>query len=147
MTGYGKSTVELADKKISVEVKSLNSKALDLSTRIAPLYREKEMEIRNEIARLLERGKVDFTLWVEKKEAAAMATPINSELLVAYYKQIKELHILTGIPEPEDWFSALMRMPDVLTKVEVTELSDEEWAVVRQAVSEALNHLVDFRKQ
>lgn len=147
MTGYGKSTVELADKKISVEVKSLNSKALDLSTRIAPLYREKEMEIRNEIARLLERGKVDFTLWVEKKDAVAMATPINSELLVAYYKQIKELHILTGIPEPEDWFSALMRMPDVLTKVEVTELSDEEWAVVRQAVSEALDHLVDFRKQ
>ena len=63
MTGYGKATVELPDKKINVEIKSLNSKAMDLSARIAPLYREKEMEIRNEISRKLERGKVDFSLW------------------------------------------------------------------------------------
>lgn len=67
MTGYGKATVELPDKKINVEIKSLNSKAMDLSARIAPLYREKEMEIRNEISRKLERGKVDFSLWIEKK--------------------------------------------------------------------------------
>ena len=69
MTGYGKATVELPDKKINVEIKSLNSKAMDLSARIAPLYREKEMEIRNEISRKLERGKVDFSLWIEKKES------------------------------------------------------------------------------
>ena len=67
MTGYGKATVELPDKKINVEIKSLNSKAMDLSARIAPLYREKEMEIRNEISRKLERGKVDFSLWIEKE--------------------------------------------------------------------------------
>ena len=77
MTGYGKATAELPDKKINVEIKSLNSKAMDLSARIAPAYREKEMEIRNEIARVLERGKVDFSLWVEKKECADAATPIN----------------------------------------------------------------------
>ena len=77
MTGYGKATVELPDKKINVEIKSLNSKAMDLSARIAPLYREKEMEIRNEISRKLERGKVDFSLWIEKKESAESATPIN----------------------------------------------------------------------
>lgn len=147
MTGYGKYTVEMADKKVNIEVKSLNSKALDLSTRIAPLYREKEMEIRNEIARALERGKVDFTLWIEKKDAASMATPINSELLMAYYKQIKEIHVLTGIPEPEDWFAALMRMPDVLTKVEATEVSDEEWIQVHAAVTQAIDQLVEFRKQ
>ena len=81
MTGYGKATVELPDKKINVEIKSLNSKAMDLSARIAPLYREKEMEIRNEISRKLERGKVDFSLWIEKKESAESATPINQTLV------------------------------------------------------------------
>ena len=77
MTGYGKATAELPEKKINVEIKSLNSKAMDLSTRIAPAYREKEIEIRNEISKVLERGKVDFSLWIEKKEGAESATPIN----------------------------------------------------------------------
>ena len=147
MTGYGKATVVLSDKKVNIEIKSLNSKALDLSTRVAPLYREKEIELRNEIARRLERGKVDFTLWVEKNEAASLATPINSELLMAYYKQVKEIHTLTGIPEPEDWFATLMRMPDVLTRVENTELSDEEWAAVYAGVEDALACLEEFRRQ
>ena len=75
MTGYGKATAELSDKKINVEIKSLNSKAMDLSTRIAPLYREKEIEIRNEIAKALERGKVDFSLWIDKKDACELVTP------------------------------------------------------------------------
>ena len=91
MTGYGKATVELPDKKINVEIKSLNSKAMDLSARIAPLYREKEMEIRNEISRKLERGKVDFSLWIEKKESAESATPINQTLVEGYYKQIRAI--------------------------------------------------------
>ena len=81
MTGYGKATAELSDKKINIEIKSLNSKAMDLSARIAPLYREKEMEIRNEISKMLERGKVDFSLWIEKKDAEQLATPINQELV------------------------------------------------------------------
>ena len=141
MTGYGKAIVELPDKKINVEIKSLNSKAMDLSARIAPAYREKEMEIRNEIARVLERGKVDFSLWVEKKDAEQLATPINQELVAAYYHRIKEISSATGIPEPEDWFGTLLRLPDVMTKTETQELSEEEWQVAHTAVEEALNHL------
>jgi len=147
MTGYGKATAEMPDKKINVEIKSLNSKAMDLSARIAPLYREKEMEIRNEIAKVLERGKVDFNLWVEKKDADQAATPINQELVVAYCNRIKEISASAGIPEPSDWFSTLLRMPDVMAKNEVQELSEEEWLVVHAAVEEAIGHLVDFRKQ
>ena len=86
MTGYGKATVAFGEKKIHVELKSLNSKAMDLSVRIAPLYREKEMEIRAQITKALERGKVDFSLWVEK-EASEMATPINAALMNNYYEQ------------------------------------------------------------
>ena len=147
MTGYGKATVELPDKKINVEIKSLNSKAMDLSARIAPLYREKEMEIRNEISRKLERGKVDFSLWIEKKDAEQMATPINQDLVEAYYKRIKEISAAAGIPEPADWFATLLRMPDVMTKNDTQELSEEEWAVVYSAVEKAVGALVDFRKQ
>ncbi len=147
MTGYGKSMVELPDKKVHVEIKSLNSKAMDLSTRIAPVYREKEMEIRNELAKVLERGKVDFTLWIEKKDAEQSATPINQELVSAYYKRIKEIASMTGIPEPADWFSTLLRLPDVMTKNEMQELDEEEWKVVHAAVEEALHRLVEFRQQ
>ena len=146
MTGYGKAAVTFGDKKINVEIKSLNSKALDLSTRIAPLYREKEMEIRNRIAKTLERGKVDFSLWIEK-EAGESATPINAALVENYYKQINAIAEAYHIPVPEDWFATLLRMPDVLTRVEVQELSEEEWSVASQAIDEALQHLVDFRKQ
>ena len=147
MTGYGKAAVEGPDKRINVEIKSLNSKALDLSARIAPLYREKEMEIRAEIARTLERGKVDFCLWIEKKEGATPATPIDPALVQAYYQRIKEISAATGIPEPADWFGTLLRLPDVLAKNEVQELSDEEWALAHEAVQRALDALVEFRRQ
>lgn len=146
MTGYGKATAEFEGKKINVEIKSLNSKALDLSMRIAPIYREKEMEIRNVVAKTLERGKIDFSIWVEK-EAADTATPINTAILESYFKQIKNISETTGIPLPEDWFAMLLRMPDVMTKVDIQELSDEEWAVASSAIQEALEHLVTFRKQ
>ena len=146
MTGYGKATVAFEGKKINVEIKSLNSKALDLSTRIAPLYREKEMEIRNLIAKRLERGKVDFMLWVEK-DVADTATPINMAVLENYYKQINTIAETTGIPLPADWFQTLLRLPDVLTKVEIQELSEEEWTVVNDAIHEAIDRLVDFRRQ
>ena len=147
MTGYGKAAVEGPDKRINVEIKSLNSKALDLSARIAPLYREKEMEIRAEIARTLERGKVDFCLWIEKKEGATPATPIDPALVQAYYQRIKEISAATGIPEPADWFGTLLRLPDVLAKNEVQELSDEEWALAHETVQRALDALVEFRRQ
>jgi len=147
MTGYGKATAELSDKKINVEIKSLNSKAMDLSTSIAPLYREKEIEIRNEIAKALERGKVDFSLWIDKKDACELITPINQDVVVAYYERIRTISETTGIPAPEDWFSTLLRMPDVMTKNDIQELSEEEWKAVHATVLQAIQNLVDFRIQ
>ena len=146
MTGYGKSVVTFNGKKINVEIKSLNSKALDLSTRIAPLYREKEMEMRQMISKALVRGKVDFTIWIEK-DASLDATPINSALVENYYHQIKDIAAKTGMPEPQDWFGILVRMPDVMSKTEAEVLTDEEWAVARGGVEQALQALVEFRKQ
>ena len=146
MTGYGKAVVAYKEKKINVEVKSLNSKSLDLSARIAPLYREKEMEIRRLLTQKLERGKVDFSLWVEK-ESTVDATPINAALIENYYKQIKAISASTGIPEPEDWFTTLLRLPDVTAKTEVEVLDDEEWEVAQQAINEAIEKLTEFRKQ
>ena len=147
MTGYGKATAELPEKKINVEIKSLNSKAMDLSTRIAPAYREKEIEIRNEIAKALERGKVDFSLWIDKKDACELITPINQDVVVAYYERIRTISETTGIPAPEDWFSTLLRMPDVMTKNDIQELSEEEWKAVHATVLQAIQNLVDFRIQ
>ena len=148
MTGYGKATAELPDKKINVEIKSLNSKAMDLSTRIAPAYREKEIEIRNEISKVLERGKVDFSLWIEKKEGAD-AIPVNKAILENHYLQLDSICNELGIPRPEpgDWLQVLLRMPDVMSKTEIQELSEEEWNTVHATVLEAVGHLVDFRKQ
>ena len=146
MTGYGKAIAAYGSKKICAEIKSLNSKAIDLSTRIAPLYREKEMEIRTLIAQSLERGKIDFSLWIEE-DSDSQATPINKALVESYYTQIKGISEATGIPEPADWFTTLLRMPDVLTRTEVKELSDEEWAVARSVVAEAIEKLMDFRRQ
>ena len=146
MTGYGKAVVAYEEKKIHVEVKSLNSKQLDLNTRIAPLYREKEMEMRQMVAEALIRGKVDMSVWIEK-DMAADPTPINAALVENYYQQIKAISEKTCIPVPEDWFYTLLRMPDVLTKTEMEELEDAEWEAVRGAVQEALKNLVDFRIQ
>lgn len=146
MTGYGKAVATYKGKKINVEIKSLNSKSLDLSTRIAPIYREKEMEIRRVITKALERGKVDFAIWVEK-EAGSDATPVNGALVENYYHQIKDLSQRTGIPEPQDWFSVLLRLPDVLTSTETETLEEEEWAVASKAIDEAIAGLKAFRRQ
>lgn len=146
MTGYGKAVVAYKDKKINVEIKSLNSKALDLSTRIAPLYREKEMEIRQVITKALIRGKVDFAIWIEK-DTIVDATPINGSLVENYYNQIRAISARTGIPEPTNWYETLLRMPDVLTKTDTEELSEEEWTAARQAMDEAIAALLAFRRQ
>lgn len=146
MTGYGKSVIAYNEKKINVEIKSLNSKTLDISTRIAPLYREKEMEIRQMISSLLVRGKVDFSIWIEK-DAGGDATPINSAIVENYYHQLKDISQRIGVPEPQDWFQTLMRMPDVTTKTEAEVLTDDEWEMAQQAIQEAIGKLVEFRKQ
>ena len=154
MTGYGKAVATFNEKKISVEIKSLNSKALDLSTRVAPLYREKEMEIRQMIQQKVIRGKVDFAIWIEK-DVVTEAAPINVALIENYYNQLQNVAKRLGLSCQEvnggniasDWMKVLMRMPDVMSRQEIEELSDEEWTVVRQAIDDALCALVDFRKQ
>lgn len=146
MTGFGKAIATYNDKKINVEVKSLNSKQLDLSTRIAPLYREKEMEIRQMVASALTRGKVDFSIWVEK-DCAQDATPINAEIVSFYYEQIKSISADKGIDLPLEW-NTLLRMPDAMSRVEqAEELTAEEWNAARSAIDAALAQLNDFRRQ
>jgi len=148
MTGYGKAIAELPDKKVIVEIKSLNSKALDLFTRMAPAYREKEIEVRTDVSKALERGKVDLSMWVEKNDAADAANTINQALIEGYYRQIQEISTKLKISFSDNYmFPALLRMPDVMSKQEIQELSDEEWAVVSAALQEALNQLIDFRTQ
>lgn len=145
MTGYGKAVVEYEGKKINVEIKSLNSKALDLQTRIAPLYREKEMEIRQMISVALERGKIDFCIWIEKDDASDSAQPINGKLIENYYKQIQAISAETGIPVPADIMASLLRMPDVMTKVEQEKLTDDEWKVVKDGIIQALTAITEYR--
>ena len=146
MTGYGKADAEFQGKKIHVEIKSLNSKALDLTTRVAQLYREKEMEMRAMIQSSLERGKVEFSLWVEKGETVTAAS-INGNIVAAYAQQIKEISDKLGWNFPADPWSVIVRLPEITQSNAVETLSEEEWSVVRQAVQEAIDHLVAFRKQ
>ena len=147
MTGFGKAEACIPGKKIHVEIKSLNSKSLDLSTRIAPLFRDKEMEIRQYIAKELERGKIDFSLWVERDMTAA-STPINAVAVAAYAAQIKPISQAQGILlDGEGLWSILVRLPDTLSASAVEEVSEEDWQTVRQAVCEAVAHLIDFRRQ
>ncbi len=146
MTGFGKAVANYKDKKINVEIKSLNSKNLDLSARIAPLYREKEMEIRLKLSKTMQRGKVDFAIWIEKNNLQD-ATPINATLMEKYYRQIKEISASTGIPEPQDWYSTLLGLPDVLLKTDVEQLNEEEWEVADGAIDQAIEELLKFRHQ
>ena len=146
MTGYGKADAEFQGKKIHVEIKSLNSKALDLTTRVAQLYREKEMEMRAMIQNSLERGKVEFSLWVEKSETVTAAS-INGNIVAAYAQQIKEISETLGWNLPADPWSVIVRLPEITQSNAAETLSEEEWGVVRGAVQEAIDHLVAFRKQ
>ena len=147
MTGYGKASSVYQDKKITAEIKSLNSKALDLSTRITPAYREKEMEVRGMVSKVTQRGKVEFALWIERDEASE-ATPINGKLLRQYYNEIMEACNEQGLPEPADVWPLLMRMPDVMNRNDSREeLTDEEWQVARATIEAALEQYVKFRTQ
>lgn len=145
MTGFGKSTAELHKRKITVEVKSLNSKQLDLSVRLPNLYKEHEMEIRNQLSRQLDRGKVDFLIYIENI-GSETATQINQSIIEGYYNQIKESCEKLGVAVPQDWFQVLLRLPDVL-KYEAQEVDEEEWLMVSNVISEAIDQLHAFRKQ
>ncbi len=145
MTGFGKVTAELPSKKVTVEIKALNSKQLDLSTRIPSVYREKEMEIRNLLLQNLERGKIEFTIYVEYI-GRDTPTQINQAAIENYYMQIKDISENLNIPLPSDWFKTLLRLPDVI-RTEAQEADETEWEIVQEAINNAVKQLVEFRIQ
>ena len=145
MTGFGKTVVELPLKKITIEVKSLNSKQLDLSTRIPSYLREKEMELRSLIGQRLERGKVEFSIYIENTGTAA-STIFNQPVIQSYKQQIDTLAGTLNIETPENWFSILLKLPETI-RTEIAELEEEEWNEVEKGVNSALDRLQKFREQ
>ena len=143
MTGFGKVTAELPSKKVTVEIKALNSKQLDLSTRIPSIY--KEMELRSLLLQSLERGKVEFNIFIEYI-GKDTPTQINLAAVENYYNQIKVIAEKLNISVPNDWFQTLLRMPDAI-KSETVEPDESEWGVVLETVKDAIKHLCDFRIQ
>ena len=151
MTGYGKAECLVANnKKLVVEIKSLNSKSLDLGVRIAPQLRSKELEIRTLIGQRIERGKIDLSIYYQdaaSTDQTVAYAPINREAFAYYYKE------LTALQQEQDWANnqdivgAILRMPDVTKIQESNEISDEEWAVVIQTIEEAIKQFNAFREQ
>ena len=151
MTGYGKAECLVANnKKLVVEIKSLNSKLLDLGVRIAPQLRSKELEIRTLIGQRLERGKIDLSIYYQDAASADQTVayaPINREAFAYYYKELTSLQQELGWANNQDIVGAILRMPDVTKIQESNEISDEEWAVVIQTIEEAIKQFNAFREQ
>lgn len=147
MTGFGKVTAELPTKKVTVEIKALNSKQLDLSTRIPSIYKEKEMLIRSRLLQTLERGKVDFSIYIEYI-GKDNSSQINQEAVANYFAQLKTISETLGISAPSNWMElqTVLRMPDVI-RTEQAEVDEEEWEVVRQTIDKAIEQLCEFRIQ
>ena len=145
MTGYGKAIAEIPTKKITVEIKSLNSKQFDLYARIPSIYKEKEMSLRNDLSKLLERGKIDLYLNVEEL-TQDVTVRIDENRLKNYHSEIKKLSTALGVDEPNDWFEVLFKLPDVF-KQEPEKLNEEEWKAVEQAIDTAVSDLIAFRHQ
>lgn len=145
MTGFGRGSAQTLTKRIKVEIKSLNSKQLDLSLRVPSAYRELEVSLRTPISEALERGKVEAVVTVENIVADSGAT-VNIDLLEVYKKQIRELGRRLELPEPADWYMLLMRMPEAM-KTESTVVGEEDEKAFREACYEALEALKDFRRQ
>jgi len=137
MTGYGKAIIQLDTKKISLEVKSLNSKNLDINTRFPGVYKEKEIEVRKLIASNLSRGKVDMSFYIEST-AVETSTKINKEVVANYISQLESIH------KESDILSIAMRLPDVL-KTEREEFDVEEWGIIQKGIQEAIDNLQEYR--
>lgn len=147
MTGYGKAVATYKEKKIHVEVRALNSKNFDCQTRIAPIYREREIEIRRMIQASVVRGKIDFSIWIESDTTDDVPT-INMALVKNYHAQLKAMQQeMGGEVTPSEMMQMILRMPDVMSHDETVELTNEEWAAAQTAINEALNNLHDFRAQ
>ena len=145
MTGYGKEVLVLPDKKITIELRSLNSKQFDFNARIPSFYREKEQEMRQMITNSLLRGKVDFFIHAELT-GATQNHVLNNELAIQYYKQLKNLENQLENPGDSDYLALLMRMPDVL-QTTGHELDDEEWMALKSGLQVALEAINRFREQ
>lgn len=145
MTGFGRAISESKEKRFVVEIKSLNSKQLDLASRLPGNYKELEPEIRNLIGARLERGKLDLSVYVENISGASDVA-FNLDRLAAYKKQIEAMNERLGLPAPTDWHSILLRMPDVFHADMSTEIADDEREALLKAINEAIDALLDFRK-
>ncbi len=145
MTGFGKAICELPEKKISIEIKSLNSKQLDINMRLPNIYREKDLVLRNEISSSLGRGKVDVGFYVDFYGAEKNAV-INGQVIENYYNQIKPISDKLGLTENADILKSIMPLPDTI-KIEQAELNDEEWETIFASFKDALKHINAFREQ
>lgn len=144
MTGFGKAVSEVPGKKITVEIRSLNSKQLDLNLRMPYVYKEKELELRNDIARQVERGKVDLSVYTETSQES-MPVALNRELAKTYYKELQSLSEELN-EKNNDLLGLVLKMPDVMkAEREVAELDEEEWKIVRAAVDKAIENFQKFR--
>lgn len=145
MTGFGKAVIEINDKKITAEIKSLNSKQLDITVRLPQPYREKELDLRNEISKRLERGKVELYIYNETN-GNNLATTINLPVVADYKQQLEIMSEQLNIPLPEDWYATLLRLPDVW-KTETGTVADEELEALAAVVRNAIEALIEFRTQ
>lgn len=145
MTGFGKGVAELPGKKITVEVKSLNSKQADIAVRLPGSLRAVELEVRNRVATALVRGKIDVTVSVESIAGEAQQT-LNIPALRQYAVRIAEMRDELGLPEPNDWYSLLLRFPDSMRSDTAPEADDSETAAVSEALEKALEALMDYRR-
>lgn len=145
MTGYGKAECELSQKKVTIEIKSLNSKQMDLNTRISLVFREKDLEIRRELSDKLVRGKVDFILYTESLGEDA-ATKINAGIVKSYFRQLEQLSSDLNIPLNDNILQTILALPEVV-KNEREELNDQEWKTILIKIGEAIQSLDGFRIQ
>lgn len=145
MTGFGKAVAETKNKKITVEIKSLNSKQLDLNARVPSIYRDKELDLRNIVGRPLERGKIDLSVTVENL-GSETGTTLNINALETYKKQIEEASAALGIATPDDWYNVLLRFPDTLHSDMQTEIDDIEVEALFSATSQAVTALMNYRR-
>ncbi len=143
MTGFGKSVAEIPQKKISIEIKSLNSKSLDFNARLPWLYKEKESEVRNIISQKLDRGKIDLTINFDVLDSEIVPL-INKSVVKNYYLQLKEIAGELNINADDQLLSTIMRLPDAL-KTEKLELNEQEWDQVREKLNEAIGQLDEYR--
>ncbi len=143
MTGFGKAVCETDNKKITIEIKSLNSKQADISIRLPAVYREKESEIRQELTKQLERGKIDLLVFIESKQAESPVS-VNKDIINAYFKELKSVNDTMIHSQNPDWLSIIMRLPDTLSQQSV-DIDENEWKALSDTIHIALNQLIEFR--